>query len=98
VRSRGRLPLCSLSYYYDCTTCARWKASRSRLTHALRDGLGCFGGLAEAGLKHKAVLTGSGRPKDGRRAERTAQGCRSRLSTRSRSRRAVRCRSGSGGR
>jgi ribosomal protein L37AE/L43A len=27
------------------------------------DGLGCFGGLADAGLKHKAVVTGSGRPK-----------------------------------
>src|SRR5262249_19571948 len=30
------------------------------------DGLGCFGGLADAGLKHKAVVTGSGRPKDER--------------------------------
>src|SRR5262249_20090867 len=27
------------------------------------DGLGCFGGLADAWLKHKAVVTGSGRPK-----------------------------------
>jgi len=32
----------------------------------LSDGLGCFGGLAQAGLKHKVVLTGSGRPKDER--------------------------------
>jgi hypothetical protein len=32
----------------------------------LSDGLGCFGGLADAGLKHKAVLTGGGRPKDER--------------------------------
>jgi len=32
----------------------------------LGDGLGCFGGLAQAGLKHKVVLTGSGRPKDER--------------------------------
>ena len=30
------------------------------------DGLRCFGGLADAGLKHKAVVTGSGRPKDER--------------------------------
>ena len=30
------------------------------------DGLGCFGGLADAGLKHKAVVTGTGRPKDER--------------------------------
>jgi len=28
------------------------------------DGLGCFGGLADAGLKHKALVTGGGRPKD----------------------------------
>jgi ISXO2-like transposase domain len=30
------------------------------------DGLGCFGGLADAELKHKAIVTGSGRPKDER--------------------------------
>jgi ISXO2-like transposase domain len=32
----------------------------------LSDGLGCFRGLAEAGLKHKAVVRGSGRPRDAR--------------------------------
>src|SRR5262249_32551161 len=30
------------------------------------DGLGCSGGLADAGLKHKSVGTGAGRPKDER--------------------------------
>jgi hypothetical protein len=28
------------------------------------DGLGCFGGLAEDGLKHKAIITGSEHPTD----------------------------------
>jgi hypothetical protein len=35
-------------------------------THVLSDGLACFGGLAEAGMKHKAIITGGGRPRDAR--------------------------------
>ena len=35
-------------------------------SRVLSDGLGCFNGLADAGLKHKAVLTRSGRPEDER--------------------------------
>jgi hypothetical protein len=32
----------------------------------LSDGLGCFGGLADTELKHRAIVMGSGRPKDER--------------------------------
>ena len=32
----------------------------------LSDGLACFGGLVDAGMRHTAILTGGGRPKDER--------------------------------
>ena len=31
-------------------------------THVASDGLACFAAVAEAGLKHRAVVTGGGRP------------------------------------
>jgi ribosomal protein L37AE/L43A len=33
-------------------------------SRTLSDGLGCFNGLAEAGLDHTAIVTGGGRPED----------------------------------
>ena len=35
-------------------------------TRVLSDGLACFGGVVEAGMKHTAIVTGGGRPKDDR--------------------------------
>src|SRR5258708_2121093 len=35
-------------------------------TRVLSDGLACFGGVVEAGMKHTAIVTGGGRPKDQR--------------------------------
>ena len=35
-------------------------------TRVLSDGLACFGGVVEAGMKHTAIVTGGGRPKDER--------------------------------
>jgi hypothetical protein len=35
-------------------------------TRVLSDGLACFGGVVEAGMKHTAIITGGGRPKDAR--------------------------------
>src|SRR5262245_35839301 len=32
-------------------------------TRVLSDGLACFGGVVEAGMRHTAIVTGSGRPK-----------------------------------
>ena len=32
-------------------------------TRVLSDGLACFGGVVEAGMRHTAVVTGGGRPK-----------------------------------
>ena len=33
-------------------------------TRVISDGLACFGGVVEAGMKHMAIVTGGGRPKD----------------------------------
>ena len=33
-------------------------------TRVLSDGLACFDGVVEAGMKHTAIVTGGGRPKD----------------------------------
>ena len=35
-------------------------------TRVISDGLACFGGVVEAGMKHTAIVTGGGRPKDER--------------------------------
>lgn len=40
------------------------KASIVPDTYAFSDGLGCFLGLAEAGMKHVPIVTGGGRPTD----------------------------------